>query len=399
MPKTVILASARTPIGKLGGGLSTLDATELGATAITAALERADVAPDEVQHVIMGQVLQAGQGQIPSRQAQVKAGIPKEISSETINKVCASGLRASVLLDHAIRAGDVEVGVGGGMESMSQAPYLLPQARFGYRMGDAKALDAMVHDGLTNPFSGRQMFDEATEVGDKLELTRPDLDRWALRSHERAIAATDEGRLPEEIVPVTVKGRRPTQPDTVVEVDEGPRRDTSLEKLAALPGLVGKEGSHTAGNSPGVNDGGGALVLASDEWADANGKKALAEIVAHAQSANDYAYLATTPAGAAQKALAKAGLQAQDIDLWEINEAFASVTLHSIRLLGIDEERVNVNGGAVALGHPIGASGARILGALVHELRRRGGGLGCAAICSGGGQGDAVILRVHGNGA
>jgi acetyl-CoA C-acetyltransferase len=399
MPKTVILASARTPIGKLGGGLSTLDATELGATAITAALERADVAPDEVQHVIMGQVLQAGQGQIPSRQAQVKAGIPKEISSETINKVCASGLRASVLLDQAIRAGDVEVGIGGGMESMSQAPYLLPQARFGYRMGDAKALDAMVHDGLTNPFSGRQMFDEATEVGDTLELTRPDLDRWALRSHERAIAATDEGRLPEEIVPVTVKGRRPTQPDTVVEVDEGPRRDTSLEKLAALPGLVGKEGSHTAGNSPGVNDGGGALVLASDEWANANGKKALAEIVAHAQSANEYAYLATTPAGAAQKALAKAGLEAQDIDLWEINEAFASVTLHSIRLLGIDEERVNVNGGAVALGHPIGASGARILGALVHELRRRGGGLGCAAICSGGGQGDAVILRVHGNGA
>ena len=226
MPKTVILGAARTPIGKLGGGLSTIDATELGATAITAALERADVAPDEVQHVVMGQVLQAGQGQIPSRQAQIKAGIPKEVSSETINKVCASGLRASVLLDQAIRAGDVEVGVGGGMESMSRAPYLLPQARFGYRMGDAKALDAMVHDGLTNPFSGRQMFDEATEIGDELELTRPDLDRWALRSHERAIAATDEGRLPEEIVAVTVKGRKG---DTVVEVDEGPRRDTTLE--------------------------------------------------------------------------------------------------------------------------------------------------------------------------
>ncbi|HEX7300362.1 MAG TPA: acetyl-CoA C-acetyltransferase [Solirubrobacteraceae bacterium] len=399
MAKTVILASARTPIGKLGGGLSTVDATELGALAIQAALERADVAPDEVQHVVMGQVLQAGQGQIPSRQAQVKAGIPKEVSSETINKVCASGLRASVLLDQAIRAGDVEVGVGGGMESMSGAPYLLPQARFGYRMGDAKALDAMVHDGLTNPFSGRQMFDEATEVAGELELTRPDLDRWALRSHERAVAATDEGRLPEEIVPVTVKGRGPTRPDTVVEVDEGPRRDTTLEKLAALPGLIGKEGSHTAGNSPGVNDGGGALVLASDAWASARGKEPLAEVVAHAQSANDFAYLATTPARAAEKALGKAGLSAQDIDLWEINEAFASVTLHSIRLLGIDEDRVNVNGGAVALGHPIGASGARILGALVHELRRRGGGLGCAAICSGGGQGDAVILRVHGNGA
>jgi acetyl-CoA C-acetyltransferase len=396
MPTTVILGAARTPIGKLGGGLSTFDATELGATAIGAALERAGVAPDQVQHVIMGQVLQAGQGQIPSRQAQVKAGIPKEISSETINKVCASGLRASVLLDQAIRAGDVEVGVGGGMESMSRAPYLLPQARFGYRMGDAKALDAMVHDGLTNPFSGRQMFDEATDIAEEFELTRPDLDRFALRSHERAVAATDEGRLPEEIVPVTVKSRKG---DTVVEIDEGPRRDTTLERLAALPGLVGKEGSHTAGNSPGVNDGAGALVLSSDEWASANGKTVLAEIVTHAQSANDFAYLATTPASAAQKALEKAGLQPSDIDLWEINEAFASVALHSIRMLGIDEDRVNVNGGAVALGHPIGASGARILGALVHELRRRGGGLGCAAICSGGGQGDAVILKVHPNGA
>jgi acetyl-CoA C-acetyltransferase len=396
MPKTVILGAARTPIGRLGGGLSSVDATELGATAIAAALDRSGVAPDQVQHVTMGQVIQAGQGQIPSRQAQIKAGIPKEVSSETINKVCASGLRASVLLDQAIRAGDVEVGVGGGMESMSRAPYLLPGARFGLRMGDAKALDSMVHDALTNPFSGKQMFVEATEVGEELELTRPDLDRWALRSHQLAVAATEDGRLLDEIVPVTVTNRKG---DTLVEVDEGPRRDTSLEKLASLPGLAGKEGSHTAGNSPGVNDGGGALVLASDEWAAANGKHALAEIVGHAQSANDFAYLATTPARAAEKALEKAGLQPGDIDLWEINEAFASVTLQSIRMLGIDEDRVNVNGGAVALGHPVGASGARILGALVHELRRRGGGLGCAAICSGGGQGDAVILRVHANGA
>jgi acetyl-CoA C-acetyltransferase len=391
MPKTVILGTARTPIGKMGGGLSTLDATELGGLAVTAALERAEVEPEEVEHVVMGQVLQAGQGQIPSRQAQIKAGIPKEVSSETINKVCASGLRAAVLLDQAIRAGDVQVGVGGGMESMSKAPYLLPQGRFGYRMGDAKMLDAMVHDGLTNPFSGKQMFVEATEVSDELEMTRADLDRWALRSHELAIKATDEGRLPEEIVAVTVNGRKG---DTVVEVDEGPRRDTSLEKLAALPGLVSKEGSHTAGNSPGVNDAGGALVLASEEWAAANGKEPLAEILAHAQSANDFAWLATTPGSAAKKALDKASLQPGDIDLWEINEAFASVTLNSIRMLGIDEDRVNVNGGAVALGHPIGASGARILGSLVLELRRRGGGLGCAAICSGGGQGDAVILRV-----
>ena len=391
MPKTVILGAARTPIGKMGGSLASLDATELGGLAIEAALQRAAVEPEQVEHVIMGQVLQAGQGQIPSRQAQIKAGIPKEVSSETINKVCASGLRASVIIDQAIRAGDLQVAVGGGMESMSQAPYLLPQARFGYRMGDAKMLDAMVHDGLTNPFSGKQMFVEATEVGDELEMTRADLDRWALRSHELALKATDEGRLAEEIVSVTVKGRKQ---DTLVEVDEGPRRDTSLERLAALPGLVGKDGSHTAGNSPGVNDGGGALVLASEEWALANGKEALAEIVAHAQSADDFAYLARTPASAARKALEKAGLQPGDIDVWEINEAFASVTLNSIRMLGIEEDRVNVNGGAVALGHPIGASGARLLGTLMLELRRRGGGLGCAAICSGGGQGDAVILKV-----
>ncbi|MGA9876081.1 MAG: acetyl-CoA C-acetyltransferase [Solirubrobacteraceae bacterium] len=391
MPKTVILGSARTPIGKMGGGLSTLDATELGAVAIEAALQRSGVEPEQVEHVVMGQVLQAGQGQIPSRQAQIKAGIPKEVSSETINKVCASGVRATVILDQAIRAGDINIGVAGGMESMSQAPYLLPGARFGFRMGDVKALDAMVHDGLTNPFSGKQMFVEATEVGDELEITRADMDRWALRSHELALKATDEGRLPEEIVSVTIKGRKG---DTVVEIDEGPRRDTSLEKLAALPGLVGKEGSHTAGNAPGVNDGGGALVVASEEWASANGKEALAEILCHAQSADDFAYLARTPASAAKKALAKAGLKAEDIDVWEINEAFASVTLNSIRVLGIDEDKVNVNGGAVALGHPIGASGARILGSLVYELRRRGGGLGCAAICSGGGQGDAVIIKV-----
>jgi acetyl-CoA C-acetyltransferase len=391
MPNTVILGAARTPIGKMGGGLAALDATELGGLAIEAALERAGVDAGEVDHVVMGQVLQAGQGQIPSRQAQIKAGVPKEVSSETINKVCASGLRSSVIIDQAIRAGDVQVGVGGGMESMSQAPYLLPGARFGFRMGDVKALDSMVHDGLTNPFSGKQMFVEATEVAEELEMTRADLDRWALRSHELAVKATDDGRLPEEIVPVTVKGRKG---DTVVEIDEGPRRDTSLEKLAALPGLVGKDGSHTAGNSPGVNDGAGALVLASEEWAKANGKEVLGEIVAHAQSANEFAYLATTPASAAKKALDKAGLQPGDIDLWEINEAFASVTLNSIRALGIDEDRVNVNGGAVALGHPIGATGARILGSLVLELRRRGGGLGCVAICSGGGQGDAVIVRV-----
>jgi acetyl-CoA C-acetyltransferase len=391
MPSTVILSAARTPIGKLGGGLASLDATDLGGTAIQAALERAEVEPEQVQHVVMGQVLQAGQGQIPSRQAQIKAGVPKEVPSETINKVCASGIRAAGLIDNAVRAGEVEVAVGGGMESMSKAPYLLKEARFGFRMGDGKAIDAMINDGLTNPFSGKHMAQEASEVAAELEMTRADMDRWALRSHERALKATDEGRLPEEIVPVTVKSKKG---ETLVEVDEGPRRETSLEVLSKLPPIFTKDGSHTAGNAPGVNDGGGALVLSSDEWASKNGREPLATILAQAQVADDFAYLARTPAAAAKKALAKAALSTEDIDLWEINEAFASVTLNSIRVLGIDEDRVNVNGGAVALGHPIGASGARILGSLVLELRRRGGGKGCAAICSGGGQGDAVIVDV-----
>ena len=325
MPKTVILGAARTPIGKLGGGLSTLDATELGAHRHhRGARARRRRRPTQVQHVVMGQVLQAGQGQIPSRQAQIKAGIPKEVSSETINKVCASGLRASVLLDQAIRAGDVEVGVGGGMESMSRAPYLLPEARFGYRMGDAKALDAMVHDGLTNPFSGRQMFDEATEVGDELELTRPDLDRWALRSHERAIAATDEGRLPEEIVAVTVKGRKG---DTVVEVDEGPRRDTTLESAGQAARASWARRARTRPATRPAS----TTAAARSCWPATSGprptaRRSLAEIVAHAQSANDFAYLATTPGAARpRRRWPRPGCRRRDIDLWEINEAFASV--------------------------------------------------------------------------
>jgi acetyl-CoA C-acetyltransferase len=254
-------------------------------------------------------------------------------------------------------------------------------------------LDAMVHDGLTNPFTGKQMFVEATEVGDELEITRADLDKWALRSHELAIDATDNGRLPEEIVPVTVKSKKS---ETVVEVDEAPRRESSLESLSKLPGLVGKEGTHTAGNSPGVNDGASALVVSSDEWAKANGRQALATVVAQAAVADEFPYLARTPANATKAALEKAGLSVDDIDLFEINEAFASVALNSMRMLGVDESKVNVNGGAIALGHPIGASGGRILGSLVHELRRRGGGLGVAAICSGGGQGDAIIIEVNG---
>ena len=385
MSNTVILSAARTPVGKLGGGLSSLEATELGGIAIKAALERAEVEPEQVEHVVMGTVIQAGQGQIPSRQAQIDAGIPKDVSSETINKVCASGIRAAGMIDAAIRSGDLDLAVAGGMESMSNAPYLLPNARFGFRMGDVKALDAMIQDALRNPFTGKQMYEEATEVGDELEMTRADLDKWALRSHERWAEAFDSGRLPEEIVPVTISSKKG---DTTVQEDEAPRRDTSLEKLAKLPGLAGKDGSHTAGNSPGVNDGAGALVLASEEWAAKNGKEVLATIIAQAAVADDFAYLARTPAKAAFKALSKVGMTPDDVDLWEINEAFASVALNSTRMLDVDEAKVNVNGGAVALGHPIGASGARILGALVLELRRRGGG-----------QGDAVILRVHGNGA
>jgi len=393
MAKTVILSAARTPIGKVGGALATTEATELGGHAIKAALERADVGPEKVQYVSMGQVLQAGQGQIPSRQAQINAGIPKHIPSDTINKVCASGLRAVSILDSSIRVGDLQVAVGGGMESMSQAPYLLPNARFGARMGHIETLDSMVHDGLTNPFSGKHMAHEASEVADELELSRVDMDRWALRSHQLAIAAIDDGRMAQEIAPVTVNGKRGKE--TVVAVDEGPRRDTSLEALAKLPPIFTQDGTHTAGNSPGVNDGAAAVVVASEEWAKAKGKPVLATILASAQVADDYPYLARTPALAARVALKKAGLSVNDITLWEMNEAFASVALNSMRMLDVDPERLNVNGGAIAIGHPIGASGARILGVLIHELHRRGGGLGCAAICSGGGQGDAMIIEVH----
>jgi acetyl-CoA C-acetyltransferase len=391
MPKTVILSTARTPFGKMGGALAPLGATELGGRAIGAALERAAVEPEQVQSVVYGQVLQAGQGQIPSRQAQIGAGIPKEVPSETVNKVCASGMRTVGILDQAVRAGDVDVAVGGGMESMSNAPYLLPGARFGFRMGDVKAVDAMTHDGLTNPFTGKQMINEASEVGNELEITRPDMDRFATRSHQLAARATDEGRLAEEIVSVTVRSRKS---ETTVEVDEAIRPDTDIETLAKLRAVGGEDATHTAGNAPGVNDGAAAVVIASEEWAAANGKDPLATIVGYGSVADDYAYLARTPAKAARLALEKLGKEPADVDLWEFNEAFASVAINSIRMLDIDEDRVNVNGGAIALGHPIGASGGRIIGALVHELRRRGGGLGCAAICSGGGQGDAILLEV-----
>jgi acetyl-CoA C-acetyltransferase len=393
MPSSVILGTARTPFGKMGGGLSSLDATDLGGQVIEAALDRSGVAPEQVEQVVFGQVLQAGQGQIPSRQAQIKGGIPKEVPSETINKVCASGMRSLGLADQAIRAGDSNLAVTGGMESMSQAPYLLPNARFGFRMGDVTAIDAMTHDGLTNPFTEKQMINEASEVSNELEITRVDMDRFAERSHRLAHEATEAGRLAEEIVGVTVKSRKG---ETTVEADEAIRPDTTLETLAGLKGIGGPDATHTAGNAPGVNDGAGAIVVASEEWAEKEGKTPLARILSYGTVADDFPYLAKTPANAAKQALEKIGKSADEVDLWEINEAFASVALNSVRMLGVDEEKVNVNGGAIALGHPIGASGARIVGALVHELGRRGGGLGVAAICSGGGQGDAIVIEVNG---
>jgi acetyl-CoA C-acetyltransferase len=394
MPQTVILGTARTPFGKMGGALAPKSAVELGGQSISGALERAGVEPDRVENVVYGQVLQAGQGQIPSRQAQIEAGIPREVPSETINKVCASGMRSIGLADQSIRAGDVSVAVTGGMESMSGAPYLLPDARFGFRMGDVKAIDAMTHDGLTNPFTEKQMINEASEVSNELELTRADMDRWAARSHQLAAKATDDGRLAEEIVSVTVKSRKS---ETVVEADEAIRPDSTVESLAKLPAIGGPDATHTAGNAPGVNDGAAAVVVASDEWAEREGREALARVLSYGTVADDFAYLARTPAKAAKLALEKIGKTPDEVDLWEINEAFASVAINSVRMLKVDDEKVNVNGGAIALGHPIGASGARIVGALVHELRRRGGGVGCAAICSGGGQGDAIVLEVNGH--
>jgi len=391
MPSSVILGTARTPVGKMGGALASVDPAELGGTAIAAALERSGVGAEQVEQVVFGQVLQAGQGQIPSRQAQIKGGIPKEVPSETINKVCASGMRSLGLADLSIRAGETGVAVTGGMESMSKAPYLLPNARFGFRMGDVEALDAMTHDGLTNPFTGKQMINEASEVSNEMEITRADMDKFAERSQRLAGEAMEAGRIAEEIVAVTVKGRKG---DTVVEVDEAPRPETTLETLAKLKAVGGEGATHTAGNAPGVNDGAGAIVVAADEWAEKEGRTPLARILSYATVADDFAYLARTPGNAALVALEKIGKTPQDVDLWEINEAFASVAIGSMRILGIDEENVNVNGGAIAFGHPIGASGARIVGALVHELGRRGGGLGVAAICSGGGQGDAIVLEV-----
>jgi acetyl-CoA C-acetyltransferase len=381
--RSVIVSAVRTPFGKLGGGLRDHEAPELGALAIRAALDRVDVANDEVEYVIMGQVLQAGAGQAPARQAAVGAGLPKEIPADTINKVCASSVRAVEMADQMIRAGDHSVIVAGGMESMSNAPYLLKNARFGYRLGDGTLIDSMVYDGLTSTFDKLHMVAQASAVSRELGISREDQDAWAYRSHERAVNAIDEGLFEEEIVPVGD-----------LAVDEGPRRDTSLEKLAKLKPVFDPEGTTTAGNAPGVNDGAGALVVTSEEFARTRGLEILATIVSQAYVADDFAYLARTPAKAGARALEKAGKSIDDVERVELNEAFSSVVLNSAKMLGADPERVNVNGGAVALGHPVGASGARILGTMIYELRRNGGGLGLAAICSGGGQGDALLLEV-----
>ncbi|MFN8188000.1 MAG: acetyl-CoA C-acetyltransferase [Gaiellales bacterium] len=383
MAHSVILGAARTPFGKFAGGLARFPAVELGGRAIRAALERSPVPDDDVDYVIMGQVLQAGAGQIPSRQAQVHAGLARTVSSETINKVCASGLRAVSSADQLIRAGDHEVVVAGGMESMSGAPYLLPKARFGYRLGNGEVVDAAVHDGLTSTFDGCHMIQQASRVARELGITREEQDEWALRSHKRAIAAMDAGILAEEIEPV--EG---------LDHDEAPRRDTSLEKLSRLPPVMDPEGPTTVGNAPGLNDGAAAVVVASEAYARRRGLEPLARILAAGYAADDFAYLARTPGLAGLDALRRAGRRAEELERVEINEAFCSVVIHSSRMLGVDPERVNVHGGAVALGHPIGASGARLVTTLVHELRRRGGGLGLAAICSGGGQGDAILLEV-----
>jgi acetyl-CoA C-acetyltransferase len=391
LERTVILGAARTPFGKFGGALSPLGAPELGGAAIREAVDRSGVEDDELEHSIFGIVVQAGVGQIPSRQANFHAGLPFSLTTETLNQVCASGLRSATLAETMIRAGDYEVVLAGGMESMSNAPYLLPNARWGARMGDTTAVDSMMHDGLFDAFEHVNMIRFGTDGAKRFDISREQQDEWALRSHQRASAATDDGKLSEEIIGIKVPGKKGQT--NYVDADEPIRSDTTLEKLAALK-PIDEGGTVTAGNAPGVTDGAGALVLASESFAERRGLEPLGTIVAHAKVAEEPPNLLTVPGNAGKLALEKAGWSAEDLDLVEINEAFAGVAIHSTRILGVDPDTVNVNGGALALGHPIGASGARILTTLLYELKRRGGGRGLAAICSGGGQGDAVLLEV-----
>jgi acetyl-CoA C-acetyltransferase len=391
MAGSVIVNGARTPIGRFAGGLKDLKAVDLGAIAIREALARSGVDGGQIDYVIMGQVLQAGAGQITARQAAIAAGVPKEVPALTINKVCLSGLNAIALADQLIRAGDIEAAVAGGMESMSQAPYLLPSARFGARMGNVELVDSMVYDGLWSTFSDQHMGESSDEVNDELTISREDQDAWAARSHQRAAAAWTSGTLADEVVSVEIPQRRGDA--VVVARDEGFRPDATAESLATLKPAFRSSGTITAGNASQISDGAAATVVMSRERADALGLEPIAEIVAHGMSAERYAYLHTVPAIAIQNALKRAGLDVHDLGLFEINEAFASVALNATRMLGVDEAIVNPNGGAVALGHPIGASGARLVLTLAYEMRRRGVDLGAAALCGGGGQGDALIIR------
>ncbi|MFZ5592611.1 MAG: acetyl-CoA C-acetyltransferase, partial [Bacillota bacterium] len=381
----------RTPFGKLGGGLSSLPAVQLGGLVIKEAVNRAGISGEQVENVLMGMVLQGGCGQIPSRQATQLAGLPWEVPSETINKVCASGLRSVTLGDQIIRAGDADIIVAGGMESMSNAPYFT-RARWGFRMGDSKLIDLMVHDGLWCAFHNRHMAIHGGVVAREYGISREEQDEWALRSHQLALAAMDAGRLNDEIIPVSIPQKKGDP--VVVSQDEGPRRDTSLEALRRLPPVFDPENTVTAGNAPGVNDGAGALVIMSAGKARELGIKPLATILGHASVSQEARYIATVPGLSINKLLSKKGIKVDQIDLFEVNEAFAAVALVSSKIANLPHDKVNVNGGAVAFGHPIGASGARILMTLVYELRRRGGGLGIAAICSGAAQGDAILVRV-----
>ena len=389
--RSVIVAGARTAIGRFNGSLAGFRAVDLGAVAIRASLERAGVAAEQIDYTIMGHVLQAGQGQITARQAAIAAGIPKEQPAITVNKVCLSGMSAIAMADQMIRAGEIDVAVAGGMESMTNAPYVLPKAREGSRLGNTPMLDAMIHDGLWCAFDDRHMGEGGDAINAELGVTREAQDDWAARSHARAHDAWEAGRLADEVVPVDVPQRKGDP--VVFGRDEGIRPDTSAGALAGLRPAFTPDGSVTAGNASQISDGAAAVVVASEEAAERLGLSPIAEIVAYGMSADRYPSLHTVPALAMEKALKKAGLAAADLGVVEINEAFAGVAVHATRMLGVDEEVVNVNGGAVALGHPIGASGARLVLTLVHEMRRRRVDVGGAAICGGGGQGDALIVR------
>ncbi len=388
----VLVAAARTPFGKLGGALSTQTAPELGAVVIREVLDRAQVDGSQVDQVIMGTVITAGMGQIPARQAAIKAGIPTSVPALTVNKVCASSLKAVNLGALLIRNGDAKVVVAGGMESMSRAPYLLEKARFGYRLGDATLVDSMVHDGLTDPANGCHMAVEGSTVAKEFEVSRERQDEYAFRSQQRYAQGLKSGHFKDELVPVTVPNGKKTP--TTVDADEQPRPDTTIEGLAKLTPVFSADGTITAGNAPGVNDGASAILLMSEGEAARRELPVLARWLAYGESAADTPYLAVVPATSIQAALKKLGKRVADIDLFEINEAFAAVACTAMDLLGVDEQRVNVDGGALAVGHPIGASGARILMHLVYELRRRGGGYGAAGICSGMAQGEATVVRV-----